>query len=233
MRLFAVSLGTVLLLVAAPVSASAADRDYSDFDNQRQAERYYAAGRSPTRTGSTPTATAGPRQPALPLRQQSSPPAATPAQAARPQARPDHQSPDDRGDRRRHHPRPHPGGHPPAALPRPADRDRHPRGLRRSGMRRPPASASLRRRATGRRMLLRTDPSQDTFDRYGRLLAYANLRGGPDAGAAQLHRGWAKVYVYRDPFRRLAAYRRAQRSARAADRGVWRRCGGRFHRPQR
>jgi hypothetical protein len=94
------------------------------------------------------------------------------------------------------------------------------------------ASAHLKRLATGRRVLLRTDPSQDTFDRYDRLLAYAKLRGGPDAAMAQLRAGWAKVYVYGGrQFRRVRVFRRAQRSARSANRGVWRRCGGRFHRP--
>jgi endonuclease YncB( thermonuclease family) len=91
------------------------------------------------------------------------------------------------------------------------------------------ASARLKRLATGRRVLLRTDPTQATFDRYDRLLAYANLRGGPDLGISQLRAGWARVYVYGGrPFRRVRAYRRAQRSARRADRGVWSRCGGRF-----
>jgi endonuclease YncB( thermonuclease family) len=94
------------------------------------------------------------------------------------------------------------------------------------------ASAHLRRLASGRRARLRTDPSQDTFDRYGRLLAYVRLRRGPDAALAQLRAGWARVYVYRGrPFRRVREFRRAQRSARRADRGVWGRCGGRFHRP--
>jgi Staphylococcal nuclease homologue len=87
-------------------------------------------------------------------------------------------------------------------------------------------------RAHGRRVLLRTDTTQDTFDRYDRLLAYAKLRGGPDAALSQLRAGWAKVYVYGGKaFRRVRAFRRAQRSARRADRGVWGRCGGRFHRP--
>jgi endonuclease YncB( thermonuclease family) len=96
------------------------------------------------------------------------------------------------------------------------------------------ASANLKRLATGRRVLLRTDPSQDTFDRYDRLLAYAKLRGGPDTAMAQLRAGWAKVYVYGGrPFRWVRAFRRAQRSARRAERGVWGRCGGRFHRPAR
>jgi endonuclease YncB( thermonuclease family) len=96
------------------------------------------------------------------------------------------------------------------------------------------ASAHLRRLATGRRARLRTDPSQDTFDRYRRLLAYVRLRGGPDAALAQLRAGWARVYVYGGrPFRRVREFRRAQRSARKARRGVWGRCRGRFHFPAR
>jgi endonuclease YncB( thermonuclease family) len=94
------------------------------------------------------------------------------------------------------------------------------------------ASAHLKRLATGRRVLLRTDPTQDSFDRYDRLLAYVKLRGGRDAALSQLRAGWARVYVYGGrPFRRVREFRRAQRSARSARRGVWGRCGGRFHRP--
>jgi micrococcal nuclease len=92
----------------------------------------------------------------------------------------------------------------------------------------------MHRLADRRRVTLLTDPSQDRIDRYGRLLAYAIRRGGLDLNLAQLRRGWAEVYVYEhNPFGRLRAYRRAQRAARHADRGVWRRCGGDFHTPAR
>ncbi len=92
------------------------------------------------------------------------------------------------------------------------------------------ASAHLKRLAEGRQVLLRTDPTQNTFDRYDRLLAYAKLRGGPDAAVAQLRAGWAEVYVYGGkPFKRVRAFRRAQSSARRAGRGIWSRCGGDFH----
>jgi endonuclease YncB( thermonuclease family) len=95
------------------------------------------------------------------------------------------------------------------------------------------ASSSMRRRARkGTRVRLVTDPTQDTFDAYGRLLAYVERRaGGADLGRAQVASGWAKVYVFDRPFRRTRGYRRAARSARAADRGVWGRCGGDFHQP--
>ena len=71
------------------------------------------------------------------------------------------------------------------------------------------ASDYMKRLApTGRRVRLRTDPTQDTFDRYDRLLAYVKLRGGPDAALAQLRAGWADVYVYGgNPFQRVGAFR--------------------------
>ena len=95
------------------------------------------------------------------------------------------------------------------------------------------ASRAMRRRAPrGLRVRLITDPTQDLFDRYGRLLAYVVRRSdGLDLGKAQLVHGWARVYVFDRPFRRLPAYRHAARRARRSSRGVWRLCGGRFHDP--
>ena len=85
------------------------------------------------------------------------------------------------------------------------------------------ASAYMERIASGRRVSVRTDPTQDTYDRYGRLLAYLDA-GGTDLGEAVLRAGWARVYVYDQPFRRLAAYRQAGSTARKGDRGIWGSC---------
>lgn len=95
------------------------------------------------------------------------------------------------------------------------------------------ASAAMERRVQpGRRLRLISDPTQDRVDQYGRLLRYVRLFGsGRDLGQAQIHSGWAKVYIYETPFRRLGAYRRDQRSAERAGRGVWSACGGRIHLP--
>jgi endonuclease YncB( thermonuclease family) len=93
----------------------------------------------------------------------------------------------------------------------------------------PLASRSLHRLARGRRVTLVTDPTQDRIDRYGRLLAYV-MRGHLDLNRLQVRRGWASVYVYDGvPFQRVRAYRAAAGSARAHDRGIWRRCRGDFH----
>lgn len=84
----------------------------------------------------------------------------------------------------------------------------------------------------GRRVLLTTDTTQRTFDRYGRLLAYARIRGGPQLNLAQIHRGWAKTYVFAGkPFKLTRRFRSVQRRAKAAGRGVWGTCGGDFHQP--
>jgi endonuclease YncB( thermonuclease family) len=93
---------------------------------------------------------------------------------------------------------------------------------------------ALDRRGHGRRVVLTTDPTQATFDRYGRLLAYVRTTTGKQLNVAQVAAGWAKVYVYGGvPFRRVASFRAAERRARAANRGVWARCGGDFHRALR
>jgi micrococcal nuclease len=95
----------------------------------------------------------------------------------------------------------------------------------------PEASAYMRRLAPpGTRVRLETDPTQDRVDRYGRLLAYVWLPGGRLLEDDQLRSGWATSYVFHGRpvslYSRLLASERAGRSAR---RGVWTRCGGRFH----
>jgi micrococcal nuclease len=98
------------------------------------------------------------------------------------------------------------------------------------------AARALRRRALdgagrGRRVRLRNDPTQDERDRFGRLLAYVELRDGTDLGRAQVRAGWGEPFVFEDrPFRRAGEYRRAARRARAGGLGVWGGCGGDFHR---
>jgi endonuclease YncB( thermonuclease family) len=85
-------------------------------------------------------------------------------------------------------------------------------------------------RLSGRAVTLTTDPTQDRRDRYGRLLAYATTRAGAELGRTQLRRGWAKIYVFEQAFRRLTGYRNVQAAARSEGLGVWGVCGGNFDR---
>ncbi len=80
----------------------------------------------------------------------------------------------------------------------------------------------------GDRVKLARDRTQDNRDRFGRLLRYVE-RKKRDVGKKQVSRGWAKVFVFERPFKRVGKYRRAQSRAKAGDRGVWGRCGGDFH----
>jgi endonuclease YncB( thermonuclease family) len=81
------------------------------------------------------------------------------------------------------------------------------------------------------RVTLRPDPTQDAYDRYGRLLAYVEPAASPGTTYQQeiLREGWAKVYVYDgEPFARVGPFQAAARQAQAARAGVWTRCGGNF-----
>ena len=82
----------------------------------------------------------------------------------------------------------------------------------------------------GTRVSLIRDRSQDNRDRFGRLLRYVERRGR-DVGKRQIARGWAEVFVFESPFRRVKRYRRAERRAEEGSRGVWGQCGGDFHMP--
>ena len=97
----------------------------------------------------------------------------------------------------------------------------------------PAASARAKRLLpTGQKVTLVTDPSQDTRDRYGRLLAYVYRPGKSGARGsvnfALVGTGYAKVYVYGSVrFKHADAFFRAQHRARKAKRGLWGSpCGG-------
>jgi micrococcal nuclease len=96
------------------------------------------------------------------------------------------------------------------------------------------ASAYMRRiafhRGRGRSVTLVGDPSQDATDRYGRTLAYVDAAGKGDLGQLMLRAAWASVYVFEQPFGRLARYQAAADQAESRRAGVWERCHGDFHR---
>jgi len=89
------------------------------------------------------------------------------------------------------------------------------------------ASVSLTTKLpVGTRVKLLSDPSQAAVDRYGRLLRYVErVADGRDMNRSQVYDGHASVYVYDGvPFRRVSAYRAAQRFAQAGSLGAWGAC---------
>ncbi len=92
------------------------------------------------------------------------------------------------------------------------------------------AASAFMERFDGRAVVLVSDPTQDSVDRYGRLLRYVQLPGGKDLGGAEVARGLAMSYLFDTPARRYPRYRRSEEAARAADLGTWRPpCDGDFH----
>lgn len=83
------------------------------------------------------------------------------------------------------------------------------------------ASAWATRKLEGRRVGVRTDPTQDRRDRYGRLLAYLRLPSGEDYSVKAARLGYAKYYLYDVPVSKASQIQSAERSARAAGRGLW------------
>ncbi len=81
----------------------------------------------------------------------------------------------------------------------------------------------------GRRIVLRTDPTQLRYDRYGRLLAYATV-GGRLLQERMIASGWATTYLLGwTPFRKRDRLLALEKGAKRAGRGVYGKCGGDFH----
>jgi len=83
----------------------------------------------------------------------------------------------------------------------------------------------------GQPVTLTTDPTQDRYDRYRRLLAYARTTTS-DLQIAQLQDGWANLYTYHHRPLQAPTPARARHTGRARTqhRGAWRLCNGDFHR---
>ena len=88
----------------------------------------------------------------------------------------------------------------------------------------PEASARAKRLLPmGRRVRLVTDDTQDTRDRYGRLLAYVYV-DRLFVNAELISQGYAQVSTYKDNQRYHIEFARLQQSAIAARRGMWGGC---------
>lgn len=68
---------------------------------------------------------------------------------------------------------------------------------------------------------IETDPSQDTYDKYGRLLAYIFLPDGTNAAEIIIRNGYAYEYTYRLPYQYQQEFRAAQQFAQISKSGLW------------
>lgn len=84
------------------------------------------------------------------------------------------------------------------------------------------ASAYAHRVLNAATVQLRTDPTQDTIDKYGRALRYVILRDGRNYSILAAQAGMARAYVYAgNPTLLHPAVAAAEQRAQAADRGLW------------
>jgi micrococcal nuclease len=83
------------------------------------------------------------------------------------------------------------------------------------------ASAEMSRIVGGQSVRLETDPSQDTYDRYGRLLAYAFLPDGTDVNLHMIEAGFAYEYTYHLSYRYQKEFKAAQAAAEKRGSGLW------------
>lgn len=85
------------------------------------------------------------------------------------------------------------------------------------------AASMTRRLALGRRVTL--EAGRERHDRYGRLLAYVHVLGGPaDLERTLLVRGAARTLAIAPNVDRAATYAGLEGSARRAGRGLWGAC---------
>ena len=92
------------------------------------------------------------------------------------------------------------------------------------------ASNEAKKILTGQSVRIETDPSQDLYDKYGRLLAYvyapANVTPeGILVNKYMISEGFGHEYTYDLPYKYQKEFRAAERTARENQKGLW--AGGR------
>lgn len=86
------------------------------------------------------------------------------------------------------------------------------------------ASANAHNLMDGGEVRLELDPSQDTYDKYGRVLAYVFLPDGTLYNELAVQEGFAREYTYRKKYGHQADFRAAQKVAKKEGRGLWSSC---------
>ncbi len=88
------------------------------------------------------------------------------------------------------------------------------------------ASDEARRVLDGVSVRIETDSSQDTYDQYGRLLAYVYAPSSthPDGflfNQFMIAEGYGHEYTYRTPYLYQTLFKAAEQAAHAAGKGLW------------
>lgn len=74
---------------------------------------------------------------------------------------------------------------------------------------------------SGQKIRIEADPTQDTRDKYGRLLAYIYRDDGLFFNKSMVVDGYAYEYTYDKPYKYQAEFKAAQITAQSAGAGLW------------
>ncbi|MSQ14408.1 MAG: hypothetical protein EXR50_00885, partial [Dehalococcoidia bacterium] len=83
------------------------------------------------------------------------------------------------------------------------------------------ASAKAEELLSGKRVRIEQDPTQDTWDKYARLLVYVWLQDGTFFNLVMVRDGYAHEYTYERPYQYQADFKAAQQQASAEGLGLW------------
>lgn len=83
------------------------------------------------------------------------------------------------------------------------------------------ASARAKLLLTGSNVSIELDPTQDKYDKYGRLLAYVYLPDGTSFNKKMIEEGYAYEYTYKLPYKYQREFKQAQYEASHEGRGLW------------
>ncbi len=88
------------------------------------------------------------------------------------------------------------------------------------------ASAEAHTLMEGRDVRIEVDPSQDTYDAYGRLLAYVYVPADVDpegilVNEYMIEHGFAREYTFKRAYEHRMAFLRAEQEAKHNKRGMW------------
>lgn len=83
------------------------------------------------------------------------------------------------------------------------------------------ASEYMKDIAEGETVYIENDPSQDKYDKYGRLLAYIYLEDGQMLNRKMISEGYAYEYTYANPYKYQDDFLDLQNFARIENRGLW------------
>lgn len=83
------------------------------------------------------------------------------------------------------------------------------------------ASEYTKKNLKGKKVQIETDETQDTYDKYGRLLGYVILEDGTNFNERLVEEGYAHEYTYKTPYKYQKEFKETQAHAKESQRGLW------------